>query len=299
MAIGAVWVPVTLLASTAQTLRNAMQRELIGALGAVGAAQVRFLFGLPFAALFFLGLLSSTGLNAPPLTSANLAWTAFGALSQVIATAMMLAAMRTRSFVVTIAYTKTEPAQIALFGLVALSDPPTGALIAAIALATAGVALMTVRSGRDFAGDWRSAALGLASATFFAFAAIGFRAAVIGVASPSRALSASAILVLGLTIQTATLALYLGLFDRAGARAILLAWRSSLIAGFMGALASQLWFIAFALTDAARVRTLALIEVPLAQAVSLRLFREPPTLREGLGMTLIAAAAGILIWAGG
>jgi len=167
------------------------------------------------------------------------------------------------------------------------------------ALATAGVALMTVRSGRDFAGDWRSAALGLASATFFAFAAIGFRAAVIGVASPSRALSASAILVLGLTIQTATLALYLGLFDRAGARAILLAWRSSLIAGFMGALASQLWFIAFALTDAARVRTLALIEVPLAQAVSLRLFREPPTLREGLGMTLIAAAAGILIWAGG
>ena len=56
------------------------------------------------------------------------------------------------------------------------------------------------------------------------------------------------------------------LFDRAGARAILAAWRSSLFAGFMGALASQFWFIAFALTDAARVRTLALIEVLFAQA---------------------------------
>ena len=71
MAFGAVWVPVTLLASSAQTLRNAMQRDLIGALGAVGAAQVRFLFGLPFAALFLLGLMAATGLDAPPLTDAQ------------------------------------------------------------------------------------------------------------------------------------------------------------------------------------------------------------------------------------
>jgi hypothetical protein len=55
VAFGAVWVPVTLLASSAQTLRNAMQRDLIGALGAVGAAQVRFLVGLPFAAMFLAG----------------------------------------------------------------------------------------------------------------------------------------------------------------------------------------------------------------------------------------------------
>jgi drug/metabolite transporter (DMT)-like permease len=65
----------------------------------------------------------------------------------------------------------------------------------------------------------------------------------------------------------------------------------------MGALASQFWFLAFALTDAARVRTLGLIEVPLAQAVSLKFFREPPSLREGLGMSLIVVAAGILVWA--
>ena len=100
MAFGAVWVPVTLLASSAQTLRNAMQRDLIGALGAVGAAQVRFLFGLPFAAMFLAGLLAATGLGLPRLTALNLGWTAFGAISQVIATAMNLAAMRTNSFVV-------------------------------------------------------------------------------------------------------------------------------------------------------------------------------------------------------
>jgi len=299
MASGGLWVLITLLASSAQTLRNAMQRDLIGALGAVGAAQVRFLFGLPFAVLFFLGLLAATGLNAPRLTVGNFGWTAFGAVAQLIATAIMLAAMRTRSFVVAVAYTKTEPAQIALFGLVALNDAPTLPLVAAIAIATIGVVLMSGPSRREFVRDWRSAALGLASAAFFAFAAIGFRSAVIGVESPSRPLAASLILVVGLGIQAATLALYLAALDRAGARAILAAWRSSLFAGFMGALASQFWFIAFALTDAARVRTLALIEVPMAQIVSLKLFREPPTLREIFGMALIVVASAILVWAGG
>jgi uncharacterized membrane protein len=117
--------------------------------------------------------------------------------------------------------------------------------------------------------------------------------------SPSRALAASLILVAGLAIQSAALMGYLAAFDRAGARAILEAWRSSLVAGFMGALASQFWFIAFALTDAARVRTLALVEVPLAQAVSLKMFREPPSLREGIGMSLIVVAAAILVWTAG
>ena len=294
---GDLWVLATLAASGAQTLRNAMQRELIGALGAVGSAQVRFLFGLPFAVLFFFGLLAATGDHAPPLGLAAFGWTAFGAFAQVIATAMMLAAMRTRSFVVAIAYTKTEPAQIAFFGLVVLNNPPTPRLVAAIAIAMAGVALMSAPNRRELARDWGSAALGTASGTFFALAAIGFRSAVIGVESPSRALAASLILVVGLLIQAATLALYLGLFDQAGARKILAAWRSSLIAGFMGALASQFWFLAFALTDAARVRTLGLIEAPLAWAVSLKVFREPPSLREALGMGLIVVAAGILVWA--
>jgi drug/metabolite transporter (DMT)-like permease len=296
MALGGAWIPVTLLASSAQTLRNAMQRDLIGALGAVGAAQVRFLFGLPFALMFLAGVLVWTGLHPPRLNAVNLGWTAFGAASQVIATALMLAAMRTKSFVVAVAYTKTEAAQIALFGLVALNNAPTLALVVAIALATIGVALMAIRSRKELAADWRSAALGLLSATFFAFAAIGFRSAVIGVACPSKVLAASVILVVGLAIQSAALGLYLAAFDRAGARAIVDAWRSSLFAGFMGALASQLWFIAFALSEAAPVRTLALIEVPMAQVVSLKMFREPPSLREGLGMSLIVIAAGILVW---
>jgi len=290
-----LWVAFTLSASAAQTARNVMQRELTGALGALGASQVRFLFGLPFAVLFLAGVRVSTGIAPPALAPSTLAWTLLGALAQIAATALMLAAMRQRSFVVVVAFTKTEAAQVALFALVFLGETPTAKLVGAIALATAGVFLMAARGADEASPSWRPAAMGLVSAAFFAVAAIAFRAAVTTVATSSIAIAASTILVVGLAIQTAVLLAYMAAFDRAGLAAIFALWRASLFAGFMGALASQFWFLAFALTDAARVRTLALIEVPFAQVASLRLFREAPSLSEWLGMALIVAAAAVLI----
>jgi drug/metabolite transporter (DMT)-like permease len=290
------WWLFTLIASGAQTLRNAMQRELIGALGAVGATQVRFLFGLPFALLFFLGVALATGEPLPPLSQRVIGLATIGAVAQIAATALMLAAMRTRSFVVVVAATKTEAAQVAVFALVFLGERPTPLLIGAIILATLGVWLMSGRGAAEAAkGSWSSIAMGLASASFFAIAAIGFRAAVLSVSTPSFVMAASDILVIGLTIQTALLFAYLALFDRPRIGAIFAAWRPSLFAGFMGALASQFWFIAFALSDAARVRTLALVEVLFAQAVSMRLFHEMPSPREILGMALIVVAAAALV----
>ena len=290
-----LWAVFTLIASAAQTLRNAMQRELIGALGAVGAAQVRFLFGLPFAILFLAGVRLTTGIAPPALSLSTLAWTLLGALAQIAATALMLAAMRQRSFVVVVAFTKTEAAQVALFALVFLGETPTAKLVGVIALATAGVFLMSASGADEASPSWRPAAMGLAAAAFFAVAAIAFRAAVTTVATASIAIAASTILVVGLAIQTAVLLAYMAAFDRAGLAAIFALWRASLFAGFMGALASRFWFLAFALTDAARVRTLALIEVPFAQVASLRLFREAPSLSEWLGMAMIVAAAAVLI----
>ena len=65
------------------------------------------------------------------------------------------------------------------------------------------------------------------------------------------------------------------------------------VAGFMGALASQFWFLAFAVESAARIRTLALVEIFFAQLLSRTLFKQGVTLREGLGIALIVAG---VIW---
>ena len=80
-------------------------------------------------------------------------------------------------------------------------------------------------------------------------------------------------------------------------REIVQAWRPSLFAGFMGALASQFWFLGFATATAASVRTLALVEVLFAQGISRFVFKQPTTAREGLGIVLIVAGVLLLIWA--
>src|SRR5215813_11380372 len=102
-----LWAVFTIIAAAAQTIRNAAQRELTGKLGTVGATHVRFLFGCPFAILFLFGvqIVSGTALPHPP--SQFWPWVLDGALTQIAATALMLAAMNERSFVVAVAYIKT------------------------------------------------------------------------------------------------------------------------------------------------------------------------------------------------
>jgi drug/metabolite transporter (DMT)-like permease len=72
-------------------------------------------------------------------------------------------------------------------------------------------------------------------------------------------------------------------------------WRQSSFAGFMGALASQFWFLGFSLTSAANVRTLGLLEVIFAQIVSQRLFSQALSWRELAGMALVVAGVGLLL----
>ena len=142
--------PFTLLAAAGQTARNAMQRELTATLGTVGATHVRFLFGFPFALVFLAGVLMATGLPLPSRRAVFWPWVLLGAGAQIVATALMLATMNDRSFVVTIAYIKTEAIQAALFGLIFLGDPVTPAMVVAILVATAGVVVDVAQGqGRD------------------------------------------------------------------------------------------------------------------------------------------------------
>jgi drug/metabolite transporter (DMT)-like permease len=110
-------------------------------------------------------------------------------------------------------------------------------------------------------------------------------------------MAASFSVVIGLTLQAVLLSLYLLLRSPGVLGAIFRAWRPSLFAGFLGAFASLFWFLAFALATAASVRTLALVEVLFAQAVSTYGFKQRTTPREAFGVALIVAGVGMLLWA--
>jgi drug/metabolite transporter (DMT)-like permease len=293
------WVLATLIAAAAQTARNAAQAGLTARIGTLGATQVRFLFGLPFAILFLALVSLGTG-EAPPLPGPQaLAYTAIGALAQIAAMALMLVTMKSHSFAVTTAWIKTEPVLVALLAAVTIGDPLTWPKLLAIGIATAGVLILTNRPGaaRGMFADLGTARTGLIAALGFGIAAIGFRGGILALPEGGFLIRATTVLALSLAIQTAVLVAWCLAFDRAALTGSLGVWRVSLWAGFLGAFASQFWFIGFALTSAANVRTLALVEVLMALAVSALVFRQRVTGRQVAGMAVVVLGVGLLLLA--
>ena len=295
-AIATLWIPFTITAALGQVARNAMQRQLTGPLGIWGATNIRFLFGFPFSIVFFAVVLAVSGDHLPVPTVSFWPWLLLGALNQIVGTGMMLLAMNDRSFVVTTAYLKTEAIQTAIFGFVFLGDHLTLLKVIAILIATAGVVVAALRPGaaKGFA-DLKPTLLGLAAAASFALSAVGFRGAVIVVPGVSFVTAASYTLVLGLFVQTLVLTVYLLVRAPDVLKKILGLWRPSMLAGFTGAFASQFWFLAFALTAAANVRTLALVEVLFAQGVAYYSFKQQPSARELSGIVLIVIGVALLV----
>lgn len=293
--VASLWIPFTLVAALGQVARNAMQRSLTGPLGTWGATNIRFLFGFPFSLLFFAGVIVATGDTVSWPGLEFWPWLLLGALSQIAATGMMLAAMNERSFVVTTAYLKTEAIQTAIFGFVFLGDHLNLWKVVAILIATVGVVVTALRPGaaRGLV-SLRPTLLGLGAAAAFALSA-GFRGAIIVVPDVTFVTAATFTLVFALGVQTLVLTIYLLARAPQVLRDILRLWRPSMLAGFIGAAASQFWFLAFALTAAANVRTLALIEVLFAQAVAYYSFKQPVAPREVIGILLIVLGVALLV----
>jgi drug/metabolite transporter (DMT)-like permease len=294
--IATLWIPFTLTAALGQVARNAMQRHLTAPLGTWGATNIRFLFGFPFSLLFFAIVLASTGDHVPWPTAAFWPWLLLGALTQIVGTGLMLLAMNDRSFVVTTAYLKTEAIQAAIFGFVFLGDHLTALKVIAILIATIGVIITALRPGgeKSFA-ELKPTIIGLAAAAAFALSAVGFRGAVIVVPGVSFVTAASYTLVFGLFVQTLVLTIYLLTRAPDVLGKILRLWKPSVFAGFMGAFASQFWFLALGLTAAANVRTLALVEVVFAQGVAYYSFKQPLSGRELGGIALIVVGVALLV----
>ncbi len=289
------WIPIVVAAALAQTARNAAQRTLTAQVGTLGATLVRFLYGLPFAAVAVVLLqgFSDAPMAPPPFTAGFFGWVAFGAVAQIGATAFLLAAMKERNFIVAVAYSKTEVLQVAVFAALFLHEVPSLVTLLAIGVASVGVMLLSLPQGQACAGPGRGwggkvALLGLASGAGFALSAVGYRGAALQLPGLSPWLAAAWGVLCAQALQSALLGGWLAWRSPQALRGIRKAWRISLLAGGMGALASLGWFTGFALRPAADVRTLGLVEVLFSYLVSRRLFREKLGLAEQVGLALVA-----------
>jgi drug/metabolite transporter (DMT)-like permease len=300
-----LWIPVTVLAALAQTFRNAAQRNLIDSLGTWGATLIRFLFGLPFA-LLWLAFLSGRS-ETPNLLPLVLApsyggWLLMGAVMQIIATAFLLRSISKNNFALGIALSKSEIIQVAIFAILFLGETLSPKMVLAILLTFMGVVLVSLP--RNFQGfSWRFSGLrdlptllGLAAGSGFALSAVGYRGAAVELAALPPFLSAACSLVVAQAAQTLLLGGWLLVKSPKTVGAVLAAWKPSLLAGFLGALASALWFSAFAMEPVSHVRTLGMVELLFGLLVSARFFKERLEGRELSGYAILCLGLIAVVW---
>lgn len=269
-----LWIPATLWASAFQVGRNALQRGLMGSAGPWGATLVRFLFGLPFSVVFAAAAFALTPAARPVFSGVFWSAALTGALSQVLATAALLVAMRRAGFAVGTAMQQSSLPLAAVIGLVWFHDQLSGWAWAGVAVASAGLAALTWPRGAAGPQPVSGGAFGLVSGLCFGFSLNAFRHAGLALEPHHPIVAALTSVAVVQAVQAAGLTAFLALRDRKALVAVARGWRESLAAGLCGAVASAGWFIALALSPAAPVRALGVVEAPMAAAAGRRLFAE-------------------------
>jgi drug/metabolite transporter (DMT)-like permease len=293
-----LWIPITIGAAFLQNLRSAFQKHLKGVMGTTGATFVRFGFGVPFALAFVALLHFGRGDPLPAANQEFLVWAAVGGLAQIAATFLLVHLFSFRNFAVGTAYSRTEPAQAALFGLLFLGEGVTPGALTAIGISVFGVMLISVAhvsiTARSLVTSMfaRTALIGLASGTAFGVSAVAYRAASLALGGPNFLMQAAYTLSVVIVLQTVVMLVWMVWRERAEFDRIARAWKPSLFVGLVGASASFGWFAAMTLQQAAVVKALAQVEMIFTFASSVFFFREKINRLEVAGCVLIVC--GIL-----
>ncbi len=296
-----LWIVFTLAAAFAQNVRSALQRNLAGDLTATGAAYVRFLYGLPLAAIYLAVLSSATGDAVPALNTRFIAAALIGGAAQVVAAVLLVRMFALRVFTVGTTYSKTETVQTAIIGFLILGDTVGPYALAGILISLAGVlALSVARSPitpRTLLTSLTSpvALMGLGCGAGFAVASVAYRAAALSLPDTGFAVAAATTLVFVLAWQTLLMTGWLAWRDRASLAQSYRRWRPASLVGIASVVGSIGWFTAFALENAAYVKALGQVELVFALATSALIFRERTNRAELAGIALVVAGLILIV----
>ena len=299
-----VWVLLTIAGAFLQNLRSLLQRQLTEDLSVNAAAYVRFLFALPFAWLFLVLLSQVSDVSSPTLNLEFWLYVLSGAITQIVATSALVAAVSGSHFALGTALSKTEAVQAALLGLVILGEGVGLMALAGIGVSLVGVFLLSgnIRP-KDLVRADRRVWFGVLAGTCLALCSICYRgASLVLLESTSGAsgffqivLVAAWTLAIAVTVQTAVMGIYLRLSEPGQLTAVAHRWRPALLVGMIAMAASACWFTAMAMHNAAMVRAVGQIELLFTLITSVWLLNERISRREVFGMALLVAGILMLI----
>ncbi len=294
------WIPITIGAAAAQTLRFMAQRHLKAtALSTSGATLARFLFSAPILVCGLAIYLSLSDQQLPVTSPRFWAFAIVGGAAQILATMCVIAVFAERNFAIGITFKKTEVLLTAIVGFVVLGDAVSPAGLTALIAGFFAVLILSKApshpgSSRIFVLN-RAAGLGLASGVFFAMSAIGYRGAVLALEDADVAFRAGFTLAIVTVFQSIAMMSWMRWREPGQITEVLRCWRISGLVGIFSLLGSYGWFAAFALQNAAYVFALGQIELILSIAASVLVFGERISRREYLGMALLTASIIALV----
>lgn len=296
-----LWIPLTIGAAFFQNIRSALQKHLNSDLSTLGAAYVRFIYALPVALVYFLGLKIYTGHPLPVFDAGFLIYALLGGLCQILFTVFLLWLFSFHNFAVGTTLSKLETVMVAIFGLLLLGDTLSNTVIIAIAISALGLVVLSAGQskltlGTMLSGLWRTPTLiGLACAAWLGLSVVFFRAASLALNLDQYLVAASFTLLVVLLMQSLIMGIGMALRDFELLKLVFVHWRSAALVGISGAFASIGWFSAFTLQNAGYVRALGQIELIFTFIVTLFWFREKITRNELLGTGLITGSIVLLL----
>jgi drug/metabolite transporter (DMT)-like permease len=293
-----LWVPLTIAAAFIQTIRTALQKKLLASLPNPFVNFARYAFGAPIAAVVFLLWAWLGSERVPALSMGLVSWCAVIAISQILGTWGLIAALATRNMAAAVTFAKTETLQTALLSALILGEElaPLGWL--AIILSAAGIIALSLpvrrQPGRP-AGSLEGAAYGLFAGAMFGLSATAIRTASTGLGDYDFLTRSLLVLAVTTALQLLMLGLYLAWQNRAGFKPFLRTWPLSLAVGVASVAGSIGWFTAMTLQKAAYVQALGQIELVISMLVTRFAFREPVTRLEALGIALFGIGIAIML----
>lgn len=295
-----LWIPITLLAAVAQTLRFMLQKQLkVTGLSTASATLARFIYSTPLIGALALGYSGLSAQGLPGMPAQFWAFALSGGAAQLLATMCMVALFSHRTFAVGMAFKNTQVLLSVFVGIVLLGEGVSGWGFVAILLGLAGVLLLSDPPGGT--GVWhrrilnRGTALGLAAGGLFSISAVTYRGASLALATGDTFQRAMVTLALVTGLQTVALVGWLVWREPGELRRVLTAWRVASLVGLASMAGSICWFVAYTLQNASYVNALGQVELIFSLIVARLVFAERITVREAQGMAVLAGSILLLV----
>ena len=269
-----LWVVIVLISTALQTARNAGQKRLAEKLSAASATWVRFVFGLPVAAIYCMFLWNADNPDTRIFNTEFFQYCLLAAICQLTGTFLLILLFKLRNFAIGSTYVRSEAIIAAFIGAIFFEDILSFSGWIAVGISVVGVVLISLTSLEFKKEQIRSlvfnpsAGIGLLCGLAFGIGSFFIRDASLSLEGLNFLLTSALTLLSVLLFQTASLGILVVIKTPADIKKMITLWRQCSFVGVTSVLGSIGWFTALTIQRATYVKALAQIGFMFALFVS-------------------------------